>query len=163
MTDPERDPNNEHVDKQWIDFADKADRFLKDNSLGIDIKIQDSVVLNVQEVINMSTEDIYALDEKESNIYSMNILQYSMYLRSILNRLTNIIDFCNFSINQILSRDWNSPELEYVPKEMKPHRISQSNKIMERLMKVRLISESRKQGMSENLELLRSISYRLGR
>lgn len=150
------------VDKRWSDFVDKAEKFLSDNNLGLEIEVNDKVVKGVEKILNMKPEDLYNLDNEEANKLGIMVIQYCFYIRKVYNRLKNTINYCAFNIQVIISKHWNDLEFEFIPKETRGHSIAHSNMILKRLMDVKLTSESRIQGLKEQLDLLRSLSYRLG-
>ena len=154
---------NKNAKELTTDFADQIDNFLNDNNLGLNIDISEKVISGVEEIINMQPDELLDLDKEDRQNISLLINQYCLYLSSTKSRLKNIIRYTNYCINQQLGKVWNDPILEYIPKDTKEHSayLLKENKFLDDMMKIRLYSESRLEGLQEKIEILKNIGYKL--
>lgn len=152
-----------NTEERLEEFLNLADSFLTSNKLGLEISINDEVVQLVDNFLSMSPSDMYKLTSREANNIGIFLDQYCLYLSKALARLNNTINFCNYYILEQLSSTRNDPEFEFITKDMRPHVLSEQNSVVKKLMELRLVSESRIEGMRETVGFIKSIGFRLSK
>jgi hypothetical protein len=143
------------------EFLERADQYLAENKLGLDIIINDKVVEGVNQVLNFSPSELYSINQDDKNKFSLLISQYCLYLRNALTKLENTIDYCNFFINEQVVKVYKDPEYDYMPKDLKPHSMARTNSFIEKLLKIRVETEAKTKGLREKIDLLKNIAYRI--
>lgn len=143
------------------EFLEKADSFLKDNDLGLEIVVNKKVVDGVNKILNMEPSDLYQVNQDDRNKFSLLITQYCLYLRSALAKLENTVEYCNFFLNEQISKVYKDAEYEFMPRELKPHAMARNNTFIEKLLKIRVDAESKAKGLKDKIDLLKNISYRI--
>lgn len=124
--------NNSELD---LGIMAEFDSFVKEFTLSasVDVPPLDSTV---EELLDISYDDLLSMNSKECAARSFKLSGYAMHIQGLFNQTKARLNWCEDSLNYILSKEWASYD-PYMKYEVKRQAVIMNNEFAKKVEKLR--------------------------
>jgi hypothetical protein len=102
-------------------------------SASADVPSLDSTV---EELLDISYDDLLSMNSKECSARSFKLSGYAMHIQGLFNQTRARLNWCEDSLNYILSKEWSNYD-PYMKYEMKRQAVIMNNEFAQKVEKLR--------------------------
>ena len=130
-----------------------------------DLKLNLQINFDPEKLINLSRDQIEAIDETEALSIAAELTQYSIHIQQQENRERARTSWCDSQIASIAGARWDDFD-RFMPKEIKIAKISNENPSVIKLNEIKQIAQSRASelyGVAQLIKYYATIFFEKGR